>query len=106
MLSNSLLIDTWSPRAVTEIGTLLRFFDEFSMPAKNRVCLSNDRYLTKLTSPKNFPLDGLTAPLIVAEHYATAANLLAEDLTLYLKILDLLLLLPAHVLTEDDEHHV
>ncbi len=51
-------------------------------------------------------VDGQTASLIVAKQDTTAANLLAEDLTLDLKILDLLLLLPAHVLTEDDEHHV
>ena len=81
-------------------------FDKLSMPAKNRVSLSNDRHLLQLTSPKSFPLDGQTASLTVAEQYAIAANLLAEDLTLYLKILDLLLLLPAYVLTEYDEHHV
>jgi hypothetical protein len=100
------LIDPWSPRTVTRIGTLFRILDEFSMPAKNRVNLSNDRHFPKLTSPQSFPLDGQTASLIVAEQDTTAANLLAEDLTLYLKILDLLLLLPAHVLTEYDEHHV
>ena len=76
------------------------------MPAKNRVSLSNDRHLPKLTSPKSFPLDGQTASLIVSEQDTITANLLAKDLTFYLKIFDLLLLLPAHVLTEYDEHHV
>jgi hypothetical protein len=100
------LIDTWLPRGVTRIGTLFRTLDEFSMLAKNRVSLSNDRQLPKLTSPKSFPLDGQTASLIVAKQDTTAANLLAEDLTFYLKIFNLLLLLPAHELAEHEEHQV
>ena len=78
--------------------------DQFSMPTKDRVSLSNRGDLSKLLSAKNFALDCQDTPLIVTKQNSFAAKLLTKYLILQLKVLDYLLLFLAYVLAEYSEY--
>ena len=80
--------------------------DQFSMPTKDRVSLSNRGDLSKLLSAKSFALDCQDTPLIVTKQNSFAAKLLAKYLILQLKVFDYLFLFVAYGLAEYSEDHL
>jgi hypothetical protein len=66
--------------------------DQFSVPTKDRVSLSNCGGLSKLLPSKSFALDCQDSPLIVSKQNSSAAKLLAKYLILQLKVCDCLFL--------------
>jgi hypothetical protein len=87
---------------VTRFGIALGL-DEFSMPTKDRVSLSNRGDLSKLLSSESFALHCQDTPLIITKQNSFAPKLLAKYLILQLKVFDYLFLFPAYGLTEYSE---
>jgi hypothetical protein len=103
---HDLLIDGWPTNpVVTRLETAV-WFDEFSVPPEDGVCLSNRRHLRELRSSKRFSLNRQKATLVIIQQHSVAADLLAKDLVLELNVLDDQLLLRAYVLNEGDDENM
>ncbi len=80
--------------------------NEFSMPTKDRVRLSNRGDLSKLLSSESFRLHRQNTPLIVTQQDSFAPQLLAKYLILQPKVFGYLFLFFAYGLTEYSQDHL